>query len=112
MAGEALGGGGVAAGVRARPAASPAPVRSVARSPRGVARSLAMAGMAMLTFNVTRIGGFTVSDLLFGASAAAVVFDLVVGRESLLAPKRYRTGSQLVLAGALLMLTFETISAF
>jgi hypothetical protein len=77
-----------------------------------VALSLAIAGMATLTLNVTRVGGFTISDLLFAASAGAVLFDLMVGNERLLAPKRYRTGSQLVLAGALLMLTFETISAF
>lgn len=87
------------------------PPLRVARSPKGVALWLAILGMGTLTFNVTRVGGFTIADLFFLASAGAIGFDMVAGTDQLLAPKRYRAGSQLVFVGALLLLTFETISA-
>lgn len=95
---------------RTRPG-RPAPAVS-ARTPKGVALWLALLGMATLSFNITRVGGFTVADIFFLGSAVAIWFDLLVGNDRLLAAKRYRNGSQLVLAGSLLLLTFETISAF
>ncbi|HKE72351.1 MAG TPA: O-antigen ligase family protein [Acidimicrobiales bacterium] len=94
-----------------RPRATLPTPRQLARSPKGVALWLAILGMGTLSFNVTRVGGFTVADLFFLASAGAIVFELITDTDQLLAPKRYRAGSQLVLVGALLLLTFETISA-
>jgi hypothetical protein len=86
--------------------------RYTSRSPKGIALWFAVLGMATLSFNVTRVADWTVSDLLFLASAGAIVFKLLIGDERGLAPKQSRRGSQLVLVGAMLMLTFGTLSAF
>ena len=67
--------------------------------------------MATLSFNATRMAGFSVSDLLFLASAVAIVVKLLVRDERLLTPSDGRRGSQLVLAGAVLMLSGATLSS-
>jgi hypothetical protein len=102
----------VARAAMQRPALPP-PVRGAAgRSTKGLALWLSICGMATLTFNATRVAGWTLSDLFFLGSASVILASLLTGNERWLAPKRFRRGSQLVLAGALLMLTFGTISAF
>jgi O-Antigen ligase len=61
---------------------------------------------------MTRVGGWTVSDLLFLLSGAAVLIQLLNQDERYLTPRRYRSGSQLAVAGLLLIVTGATLSSF
>jgi O-antigen ligase len=79
---------------------------------KGIALWLAILAMATVSFNMTRVGGWTVSDLLFLASASVVIMKLLVDDERYLTPKRYRAGSQIAIAGVLMVVTGATLSSF
>jgi len=87
-------------------------LRPAARYRRGVALWIALAAMATVSFNMTRVGGWTVSDLLFLLSGAVVVIHLLNDDHRFLTPERYRSGSQIVVAGLLLIVTGATLSSF
>jgi O-Antigen ligase len=76
-----------------------------------VALVVSLVAMATLSFNATRVGGWSVSDLLFMASGGMIALKLLADDERFLTPRRGRRGSQLVLAGVVLMLTGATLSA-
>jgi O-antigen ligase len=82
------------------------------RRHKGAALWLALVAMATVSFNMTRVGGWTVSDLLFVACAAVVIVKLMANDERYLTPRRYRAGSQLALAGVLVVITGATLSSF
>lgn len=77
----------------------------------GVALVVSLLAMATLSFNATRVGGWSVSDLLFMVSGGVIALKLLANDERFLTPRRGRRGSQLVLAGVVLMLTGATLSA-
>lgn len=79
---------------------------------RGAALGLAIAATATVSFNMTRVAGWTVSDLLFLASGAVVFVKLLNDDQRYLTPKRYRGGSQLAIGGVVLMVTGATLSSF
>lgn len=79
---------------------------------RGAALWLSVLGTATVSFNMTRIGGFTVSDLLYLMSAGVVIAKLIVDDERFITPRRYRASSQLALAGIVLIVTGGTLSSF
>jgi O-Antigen ligase len=77
----------------------------------GVALVVSLVAMATLSFNATRVAGWSVSDLLFMASGGVIALKLLTNDERFLTPRRGRRGSHLVLAGVVLMLTGATLSA-
>jgi hypothetical protein len=77
----------------------------------GVALGVSLLAMATLSFNATRVAGWSVSDLLFMASGGVIAIKLLSSDERFLTPRRARRGSQLVLAGVVLMLSGATLSA-
>jgi hypothetical protein len=83
-----------------------------AKRRKGLALWLSLAAMATVSFNMTRVGGFTISDLLFLASAAVVIAKLIMDDERYLTPRRYRSSSQLALAGIVLVVSGATLSSF
>jgi len=86
--------------------------RPATRYRKGAALSIALVAMATVSFNMTRVGGWTVSDLLFLLSGAVVVVQLLNGDQRYLTPERYRSGSQIAIAGLLLVVTGATLSSF
>lgn len=81
------------------------------RQRRGAALWASILATATLSFNMTRVAGVTVSDLLYVASAAIVIVKLIVDDHRFLTPRRYRASSQLVLAGIMLIVTGGTLSS-
>jgi hypothetical protein len=81
------------------------------RNEGGLALQLAFLGMATLGFNRTRVAGLAVSDLLFMACGLVVVIKLLAGDTRDLAAPSARRTSSLVLVGAVLLLTFGTLSS-
>jgi O-antigen ligase len=69
-------------------------------------------GIATIGLNTLRLGGFAISDGIFFLLGGALIFKLLVGNESGLAPPRMRQASQLVLLGAVLLLTAGVLSSF
>ena len=82
------------------------------RQRRGAALWASILATATVSFNMTRVAGVTVSDLLYVASAAIVIAKLIVGDDRFLTPRRYRASSQIVLAGTMLVVTGGTLSSF
>ena len=68
--------------------------------------------MATLGFNRTRLGGLSVSDMAFAASACIILAKLLNGQDHDLAPPASRRTPTIVLAGSLLLLTAGTVSSF
>lgn len=91
--------------------ATGAPARSTTRV-RGPALWLGMIAMATISFNSTRVAGWTVSDLFFLLCAGVIVIQSLTNDVRGLTPKGERRGSHLVLVGAIIMLTGSTISSF
>lgn len=71
----------------------------------------AVLGMATIGFNSTRIGGWTVSDLVFLGAAGVVVAILLNGGAGPIAPAEMRRSSPLDLVGSLLLLTGGALSS-
>jgi O-antigen ligase len=77
-----------------------------------VALYLTMAGITLMGFNLTRVAGMPIADLVFMAAAAAIAFDLLAGRTANLAPPAARRGSPPVVLATIVFLTAGVISAF
>jgi len=90
------------------------PVAALPPSPRssGLALALSLAGLATMSFNATRVAGWTLSDLLFLASGFVVIIKLLSSDERGLTPGPYRHGSRLLVAGTLIVLSGATVSGF
>jgi O-Antigen ligase len=71
-----------------------------------------MLGIILMGFNRSRLGGWTISDLAFVASAVVIVFKLLSGRDRDLASPAARKSSPPILIGAIVLLTAGTLSAF
>ena len=76
------------AGAPPRPAGAAARGVPDTGARRGSALTLAVLGMATVSFNMTRVGGWTISDLFFLASGAIVVIKLLNNDQRFLTPKR------------------------
>jgi O-Antigen ligase len=90
----------------------PGPVAPRGARRKGAALWVAVVAMATVSFNMTRVAGVTVSDLLFLACACVVIAKLILGDERYLTPRRYRSGSQLAIAGIVIVITGATLSSF
>jgi hypothetical protein len=96
-----------------RPEPAPQPGHAPADVGRdSVALYVAMAGIALMGFNRTRLADMPVSDLVFMVAAVAIAMGLLAGRTSRLATPRARRSSPPVLIGTILFLTAGTVSAF
>lgn len=71
-----------------------------------------MLGLASLSFNETRLAGWTVSDLVFLVAAGVICLKLLSGRTSDLAPPSMRATSQPILLGTMVLVIAGTISSF
>ena len=69
-------------------------------------------GIATIGLNTLRLGGFAISDGIFFLLGGVLIFKLLVGHESGLAPPRMRQASHLVLLGSILLLTAGVLSSF
>lgn len=99
------------AGVAAtRASRRPAPLAAAARP--GAALGLAIAGMATLGFNSTRMASLAVSDLLFLACGFVIVVQMLNGDSRDLATPEMRRASPIVMAGSILLLTAGALSSF
>jgi hypothetical protein len=78
----------------------------------GLALAFSLAGLATVSFNATRVAGWTLSDLLFFASGFVVGVKLLSNDERGLTPAPYRHGSRILVAGTLIVLTGATVSGF
>lgn len=78
----------------------------------GLALWFSVIGLALLGFNETRVGGWTVSDLLFLVSAGIVAGKLLSGRTADLAPSSMRKSSPPVLVGTLVIVIAGMLSSF
>jgi O-antigen ligase len=94
------------------PAARPRPAKLRWFTASRLPLTFAFAGLALIGFNRTRVGGWTVSDLLFVVCLALVVGQMLSGHPWGLAPPPARKGSPLVVIGSILLLTAGTMSAF
>jgi O-antigen ligase len=74
--------------------------------------TLAVAGLALVGFNRTRVGDWTLSDLLFLACGGLVVAQLLMRLPRGLAVPLARKSSPPVLIGSVILLTAGTLSAF
>jgi O-antigen ligase len=94
-----------------RPAGPSRAERKAARR-ASLALYLAMLGIVLMGFNRIRVAGWTLSDASFLLSAAAILADILNGREGSLAPKRSRRSSPPILVATIVLLTAGTLSAF
>ncbi|MGH9211166.1 MAG: O-antigen ligase family protein [Acidimicrobiales bacterium] len=94
-----------------RNAGVPVAVRRSGLLRRGAPLALAYLGMATVSFNSTRVAGWSVSDLLFLGSVAAVAARLLSGVSSGVAPSEARRSSPTFLVGSLLLLTSGALSS-
>jgi O-antigen ligase len=69
-------------------------------------------GTATIGLNTLRLGGFAISDGVFFLLGGVLIFKLLVGHESGLAPPHMRQASHLVLLGSILLLTAGVLSSF
>jgi O-antigen ligase len=91
----------------------PAPRPTTRAATRGgIPLALAAAGIATLGLNKVRLGAWTVSDLLFLLSAAAICFKLIAGSPRGLAPPAMRKTSPLILIATLVIVVAGSISSF
>jgi hypothetical protein len=78
---------------------------------KGPALVLALLGITTIGFNETRLAGWTLSDVLFVATAGVIVTQLLTGRTRGLAPASMRRSSSLTLVGSIIMLSAGTLSS-
>jgi O-Antigen ligase len=82
-----------------------------ARRSRNAALLLVLAGNATMSFSLFRAGEFLVSDFLYLAAGAVLLFKHLVGDVHDLAPARGRQASPLIIVGAVVLLTGGTLSS-
>jgi hypothetical protein len=94
-------------------AATPAPAEAVRqrRKPRNLALTFAVVGSATMSFTLFRAGEILVSDIMFLLAAMVIAAKLLLGDDRSLMPASGRRGSNLILAGALLLLIAGTLSS-
>lgn len=82
------------------------------RAARGAALALVVLGLATVSLNRIRAGGWAISDLVFLVAAAVVWFQLLTGRTRNLAPNAMRKTSPAILIGTLVVVIAATASSF
>lgn len=88
-------------------------IYATARPPRatGPVLWLCVGGMATISFNTTRVAGWTLSDLLFLCAGGLIALQILTGQTARLPPAHLRKTPSMIVVGMLLLLGGGTLSA-